>query len=95
MIMNQGPFEEFISALSYTVGGKDVVQVQMYRQFFDRAVDLLKENSFEQERFERAIRASEIHHRERTRAYFSISPTAWDEWQSEDNANRKEIQGRL
>ena len=91
MIMNQGPFEEFVSGLSYTVGGKYVVQVQLYRQLFDRAADLLRENSSEQNRFEQAYEDLKVHSKGRIRAMLDISPTVWDEWQAEDNANRKEF----
>ena len=47
LIENHGPFEEFISALNYSVEGKGLVQVQCYRQLFDRAIDLIAGNSYE------------------------------------------------
>ena len=91
LIMNQGPFEEFVSNLRCDVAGKGVVQVQLYRQFFDRAADLLGKNSYEQDRFEQAYEEIEVHSRGRIRAILDISPTARDEWQAKDKANRKEF----
>lgn len=91
LIMNQGPFEEFVSNLRYDVSGKGVVQVQLYRQFFGRAADLLGKNSYEQDRFEQAYKEIEVHSRGRIRAILDTSSTAWDEWQAKDNANRKEF----
>lgn len=91
LIMNQGPFEEFVSNLRCDVAGKGVVQVQLYRQFFDRAADLLGKNSYEQDRFEQAYEEIEVHSRGRIRAILDISPTARDEWQAKDKANSKEF----
>ena len=91
LIMNQGPFEEFVSNLRCDVVGKGVVQVQLYRQFFDRAADLLGKNSYEQDRFEQAYEDLEVHSRGRIRAILDISPTAWNEWRAKDKANRKEF----
>lgn len=78
-IMNQGPFEEYISNLRYDIAGKAVVQVQLYRQFFDRASDLLGKNSYEQDHFEEAYEELEAHSRGRIRAMLDISPVALDE----------------
>ena len=91
LIENRGPFEEFVSALNYSVQGKGFVQVQFYRQLFDRAIDLIGGKSYEQNRFDKAIEASEIHSEARIIAFFDISPTAWDEWQLKNNAIRKEV----
>ena len=91
LIMNQGPFEEFVSNLRYNLEGKGVVQVQLYRQLFDRGADLLGKNSYEQDHFEQAYEELEVHSRGRIRAILDISPTAWDEWRAKDKANRKKF----
>ena len=91
LIENRGPFEEFVYALHYSVEGKGFVRVQCYRQFFDRAIDLIGGNSPEQHRFDEAIEASEIHSKERIRAFLDVSPTAWDEWKLQSDAIRKEV----
>ena len=71
--------------------GKGFVQVQCYRQLFDRAIDLIGGNSYEQKRFDHAIEASEIHSKARMQAFVDISPTAWDEWKLKYDAIRKEV----
>ena len=91
LIENHGPFEEFISALNYSVQGKGFLQVQCYRQFFDRAADLIARNSYEQTRFERAIEASETHYKTQVNAIIDISPTSLDEWHHKNDAIRKEV----
>ena len=79
-----------MSDLRYSVEGKGLVQVQCYRQFFVRAIDLIGGNSPEQHRFDQAIEALQIHSKERTRAYLDVSPTGWDEWKLQSDAIRKE-----
>ena len=91
LIENHGPFEEFVSALNYSVEGKGFVGVQCYRQFFDRAIDVLTRTSYEQTRFDEAIEASESHSRTRINAVIDISPTSLDDWHHKNAAIRKEV----
>ena len=91
LIENHGPFEEFISALDYSVEGKGFVQVQCYSQIFGRAIDEIAGNSYEQKRYDSAIDASISHSKARIHAFVDISPTAWDEWQQKHDAIRKEV----
>ena len=91
LIENRGPFEEFVSDLRYSVEGKGFVPVQCYRQFFDRAIDLIGGNSYEAKRFDRATEAFEIHSKAWIQARVDVSPTAWDEWNLQSDAIRKEV----
>ena len=91
LIENQGPFEEFISALHYSIEGKGIVQVQCYRQIVGYAIDKMAGNSHEQKRFDSAIEASVIHSKAQIHAIFDISPTALYEWQQKNDAIRKEV----
>ena len=91
IIDNQGPFEEFISAMHYSVEGKALVQVQCYRQMFYRAIDKINETSYEQQRFDRAVTVSVNHSKAEIYAFLDISPTASDEWHQTYDAIRKEV----
>ena len=91
-IENHGPFEESISALNYSIEGKALVQVQCYRQMFGRAIDKLTSSSYEQQRFDKAIEASQLHSKEQIRSFLHVSPTAHDEWQQKNDAIRKEVE---
>ena len=93
LIENRGPFEEFVSDLSYSIEGKGLIPVQCYRQLFHRAIDLIGGNSYEQRRWDKAIKVLEVHSKDRIRAFLDSSPTAWDEWQVKHDAIRKELDG--
>ena len=91
IIDNQGPFEEFISAIHYSIEGKALVQVQCYRQAFRRAIDKINETSYEQQRFDEAVEASANHSKAEIYAFLDISPTAYDEWNQTYDAIRKDV----
>ena len=91
LIENHGPFEEFISGMSYSVEGKALVQVLSHRQPFARAADKIREIPYEQRRFDEAIKASELHSKRWINATLDNSLTAIDEWHQENNAIREEV----
>ena len=91
LIENHGPVEEFISALHYSVAGSASVEAQCYRQMFGRAIDVMKEESKEQIRFDRAVKASDLHSKRKIRATLGIDPMTLDEWQDANDAMRREV----
>ena len=92
IVQNQGPFEEHIQAMNYSVEGKSTVGVMCYRQPFRRASEAIAERPWSQQHFEKLAEERREHAKAKAYAFLSISETAAEDWRRKDDALREDIQ---
>ena len=93
LIENHGSFEEFISAMHYSVEGKAFAEVLFYRQMFSRAIDIeLRERSYRDQRFDEAVEALQAHSAMKIHAVLGIDSMTEEEWNAKSNAILGELE---